>query len=437
MRPLAFVPVLAVLSCLAAPAFALPDSRFDGTGGASTPGAASPSVDAPSPAAKGVLVDHRSWVSVSAGDAAARTAAATAGLSIEEIRPGEISGFATDKALARLKAAGLKVTASVPLMNRFGPLDFPRQDAEFHNYAEAVAALQALAASAPDLVSLISIGKSHEGRDLWALRLNAEEKGTAPSRKPGIVFLGEHHAREHLSVEVPLRIAQRLVAERAKPEIARLLKNRDVYFIPMVNPDGAEYDVSGERYHMHRKNTRPNADGSMGTDLNRNYAYRWGGQGASADPGDDTYRGPAPFSEPETKAVKAFVEARPNLAVLLSYHTFSELVLYPWGGTEEAISDRVALAAFKNMAAEMAGMTGYRAMQSSGLYVATGDTCDWAWGSKGVFCFTFELTPKSSWQGGFYPGAGAVQSTFQKNIEPALYMIELADDPYRAATPNS
>lgn len=411
------------------PARALPDPRFDGASGAVP---ASGSSD-PAPAAKGAPLDRRSWVTVTAGDAAARTAAASAGLSIEEVRPGEVSGFATEKAVARLKSGGFAVKDAVSLTHRFGPLDFPRQDADFHNYAEAVAALQSVAASAPELASLFSIGKTFEGRDLWALRLNADAKGTTPSRKPGIVFMGAHHAREHLSVEVPLRIAQRLVAERARPEIARLLKDRDVYFIPLVNPDGAEYDVSGDRYHMHRKNMRPNGDGTTGTDLNRNYAFRWGGQGASSDPGDDTYRGPSAFSEPETRAVKAFVEARPNLTVLLSYHTFSELVLYPWGGTDETISDATALAAFKNMAAEMAGMTGYRAMQSSDLYVATGDTCDWAWAERGIFAFTFELTPKSMWNGGFYPGAAAIATTVQANWRPALYLIDLADDPRRAA----
>jgi len=66
------------------------------------------------------------------------------------------------------------------------------------------------------------------------------------------------------------------------------------------------------------------------------------------------------------------------------------------------------------------------------MYVATGDTCDWAWGAKGIFAFTFELTPKSMWDGGFYPGAGVVQRVFQANIRPALYLIDLSDDPLRA-----
>lgn len=292
-------------------------------------------------------------------------------------------------------------------------------------------ALRGMAASAPDLASVFSIGKSVQGRDMLAIRLNTSARGTAASTKPGIVFLGTHHAREHLSTDVPLRLAKHIIENRAQPEIAALLEKRDVYFVPMVNPDGVEYDIEGGRYHMHRKNMAQNADGSTGVDLNRNYAWRWGGPGASPDPRSDTYHGPSAFSEPESRAVKAFVEARPNLKVLLSYHTFSELILYPWGGSDDPIPEERPRKAFVAMAQEMAKMTGYTPQQSSDLYVATGDTCDWAWGEKGIYAFTFELTPKSMWDGGFYPGAAAVAKTLQANIRPALYLIDLADDPLR------
>ncbi|MBI2789367.1 MAG: zinc carboxypeptidase [Elusimicrobia bacterium] len=417
----------AVLVLCAGSALALPDP-FDGKG-AKTP----PVVTVKAPASAISQADPRVWVELDAPGKAERQAAVDAGISIEEVKPGSAAGFATPKALERAKAAGLKVRTTVTLRQRFGALDFPEKDAIYHNYKELEAELRSLAARAPDLVSVFSIGKSTRGRDLWAVRLTKGATGTQRSKKPGIVFMGTHHAREHLSTEVPLLIAKNLVDNRADAEVARLLDTRDVYFIPMVNPDGVEYDIEGGKYHMHRKNMAQNADGSTGVDLNRNYAWGWGGGGASPNPDDDTYRGPSAFSEPESKAVRDFVSARPNLKVLLSYHTFSELILYPWGGSDEQIPDKKALAAFKNMAGEMAKMTGYTPEQSSDLYVATGDTCDWAWGEKGIFAFTFELTPKSMWDGGFYPGAGVVQRVFQANIRPALYLIDLSDDPYRAA----
>ncbi len=417
----------AALVLFAGSALALPDPRFDGK--AEKP---APVAGAKASAAAISEADSRVWVEIEAPGRTERQAAVDAGISVEEIKPGVAAGFATPKALARAKAAGLKVRATVSLRQRFGALDFPEKDALYHNYKELEADMRSLAARAPDLVSMISIGKSTLGRDLWAVRLTRGAKGTQPSKKPGIVFLGTHHAREHLSTEVPLLLAKHLVDNSADPEIARLLETRDVYFIPMVNPDGVEYDIEGGKYHMHRKNMAKNGDGSTGVDLNRNYAWGWGGGGASPDPGDDTYRGPSAFSEPESKAVKAFVEARPNLKVLLSYHTFSELILYPWGGSNDQIPDAKPRAAFQAMAGEMAKMTGYTPEQSSDLYIATGDTCDWAWGAKGIYAFTFELTPKSMWDGGFYPGAGVVARVLQANIRPALYLIDLADDPLRS-----
>ena len=424
--------LLATILLSAIRAGSAPDPRFDGHGsGQIAPASleAPPAREAPatSPA------DQRFWVVIDAGDAKMRTAAATAGVSIEEVRPGRISGFATPAALARAKAAGLKVISADPLSRRLRPLDFPAKDAAYHNFAETAAELKSLADKAPDLASLFSIGMTTQGRDIWALRLCPDAKGTAASKKPGILFLGMHHAREHLSTDVPLLLTKRLLENRKDPEVARLLAGRDIYVIAMVNPDGGEYDVSGDRYHMHRKNMRANEDGSIGVDLNRNYGWGWGGEGASSYPGDDTYRGPSAFSEPETKAVKAFVESRTNLTTLLSYHTFSELVLYPWGGSNAPIDDKVALKAYQIMAEEMGRMTGYRPMQSSGLYIATGDLTDWSWGERGIFSWTFELTPKSIWEGGFYPGAGAIAAAVQANWRPMLYLINLADDPRRAA----
>ncbi len=416
----------AALVFFAGHALAAPDA-FDGKGGK-----IAPALEAKPSAAAISEADSRVWVEIEAPGKGERQAAVDAGISVEEVKPGTAAGFATPRALARAKAAGLKVRTTVSVRQRFGTLDFPEKDAIYHNYKELVAEMQAIAARAPEYVSLFSIGKSTLGKDLWALRLTKGAKGTKASSKPGIVFLGTHHAREHLSTEVPLKLAQHLVVNRADPEIARLLDTRDIYIIPMVNPDGVEYDIEGGKYHMHRKNMAKNADGTTGVDLNRNYSWGWGGGGASPDPSDDTYRGPSAFSEPESKAVKAFVDARPNLKVLLSYHTFSELILYPWGGSNDPIPDDKARGAFQTMAGEMAKMTGYTPEQSSDLYIATGDTCDWAWGEKHIFAFTFELTPKSMWDGGFYPGAGVVQRVFQANIRPALYLIDLSDDPYRA-----
>ncbi len=438
MKPLVLSLALAV--SFAAPGFASPDSVFDGSRGQSVTQqararaqdqAADPKLVDVTPAAPD---DGRVWVTILSGSADVRTRAATAGVSIEEISPSRFSGTIAKKSLAKLDTLGLAYVAQ-DLGRRFTTLEFPPEDAAFHTYDQTVAELRSLAGEAPELASLFSIGRTTQGRDMWALRLNTSVKGDGPSAKPGVLFLGTHHAREHLSTEVPLLLAKYLVENRARADVKALLADRDVFIVPMVNPDGVEYDIRDGRYHMHRKNMRRNPDGSYGVDLNRNYSWGWnqGGDGASDDPTDETYRGPAPFSEPETQAVKAFVNAHASsLKVLLSYHTYSELILYPWGGSDSDIDDPRALAAYKAMAEKMAGWTGYTPEKSSALYIATGDTCDWAWGTHKIYSFTFELTPKDWTGGGFYPGAGAIQSTFAANLKPALYLIDLADDPQRA-----
>ncbi len=305
----------------------------------------------------------------------------------------------------------------------------------FHDSAATLSALRDIERSAPGLASVFSIGRSVEGRDIWALRLNARARGEEPSDLPGVVFLGTIHAREHLATEVPLEIARRLAASRGEPDVAAALEGRDVYFIPMVNPDGVEYDIVGGQYRSHRKNTRPGPDGAVGVDLNRNFPAYWGGAGSSDHPADDRYRGPSPLSEPESRAIVAFAEARPNLAAMVSYHTYGHTVGYPPAGTTAPITDGEALSAFRALAGRMGELTGYSVIQNSSLYVASGDLCDWAWEARGLFCFTMEMTPAASAAPlddagemaanaeAFYPGATSITTATRAQYPAALHLI--------------
>ena len=153
----------------------------------------------------------------------------------------------------------------------------------------------------------------------------------------------------------------------------------------------------------------------------------WCEAGSSAYPGADTYCGTGPFSEPETQAVKRFVEGRKNLKTLMSYHSFSDLILYPWGGQDAPVENARDRQVFVKMAKEMAAVTGYAAQQSSDLYVATGDTCDWAYKAGGIFAFTTELEG-----GSFYPGPGIIDGSVRKNVKAAAYMLANTADPYAA-----
>ena len=308
--------------------------------------------------------------------------------------------------------------------------EYPEGDEKFYTYDEMSDKFQELENQFPQYVKKISFGESFEGRQLWALHITNH---SIKKSKPGILITGSHHAREHLSTDVPVRIAERIILNSSEQSIANLINSRDIYFLPMVNPDGAMWDIRGRNYKIWRKNMRAASTGAAyGVDLNRNYSQGWGGPGSSNRPASDIYHGQNPFSEPETQAIKKFIEDNSNVSVLLSFHSFSELILYPWGNTNSPLPDERARLAFETMAEEMSRWNDYRPMQASELYVASGDTCDWAWADHKIFCFTFELSPQYQWgPGGFYPGARAIDPAVDDNYEPVLYLIELADNPYK------
>ncbi len=315
-------------------------------------------------------------------------------------------------------------------------VEFPSGDEKYHTFNEVVTSLKQAAASAPELVKLVKFGNSVEGRELLGVKMTyggfSDEL-----KKPAMMLIGTHHAREHLSTEIPLMMIHHLIKlMKTNEEFQELMKNRVVYAIPLLNPDGAIHDIVGRRYKYWRKNRRLNKKGTwgdvFGVDLNRNYSFGWGTGGSSDNPGSDVYMGPEPFSEPETQAVQKFVNAHKNIKTMISFHTFSELILYPWGGKYDGVGGKEQQV-FEKIAQKMATWNGYTPQQSSDLYIASGDTCDWAFGEFDIFCFTFELSPNANaGRRGFYPGAGIIDKTFESNINPVLYLLKLSDDPYQA-----
>jgi carboxypeptidase T len=377
------------------------------------------------------------WAAIRARDNHVRTELVNQGFSVESVKNDISYGFAPIEIVQKLESKGYEVITHFPA-KEMRALDYPKGDSVYHNYDRMNQELDALVAAYPGIARKFSIGKTGQGREMWGIRINPHAQDSlSPSGMPGIVFMGGHHAREHLSVEVPLLLARYLLENGAKDgTIQHLVDTRDIFIIPMVNPDGAEFDISTGDYQLWRKNRTQNPGQSSdcdGVDVNRNYGFAWGTGGSSTDPCSEVYMGPKAFSEPESQAVKAFVEGHPNLKELLTFHTYSELVLYPWGHTEDNISNQTDLAVFQKMAQTMAGWNGYTAEKTSDLYIASGDTTDWAYGALGVFAFTFEMSPNGdAGSNGFYPGPNEIQHSFQANLKPALYMIDLADDPHRA-----
>ena len=310
-------------------------------------------------------------------------------------------------------------------------IEFPRGDEKFHTYKEVTEELKKYARDFPNITNLSSIGTTLQGRSMWAMKIT-HQKNLIKEKAPGIMFMGTHHAREHLSTEVPMGLIKHLLSQYEKdPAIKDLINTREITIVPMVNPDGAMHDIKGRRYKMWRKNMRKERNDLYGVDLNRNYGYKWGTGGSSSRRRSDVFMGPKPFSEPETIAVKEYLEENEHIKMVLSYHTFSELILYPWGHKNEGVGGKDQKV-FEKMGKTMAAWTGYRPQRSSDLYIASGDTCDWVYGALKRFCFTFELTPKNRWQGGFYPGAKVIDRVIKNNIKPALYLIKHSKDPYAA-----
>ncbi|CAG9564612.1 unnamed protein product [Danaus chrysippus] len=262
---------------------------------------------------------------------------------------------------------------------------------QYHRLEDIHGFMDYLAKTYPKIVSVNSIGKSYEGRDLKVLRISDGK----PSNKA--VFIdGGIHAREWISpATVTYFINQ--IAENFDEE-SDDIRNIDWYFLPVVNPDGYEYTHIKDR--LWRKNRKPALYGvrqCVGTDLNRNFGYRWGGKGSSSNPCSEIYRGARAFSEPESRAVSEFIKtSAANFSAYLTYHSYGQYLLYPWGYDNAVPPDHKELDLVgKNIAAaiEATGGSKYSVGSSSGLlYPASGGSDDWAKGQGIKYAYTIELS---------------------------------------------
>ena len=267
----------------------------------------------------------------------------------------------------------------------------------YRTYEEMTVLLQSLAMNHSDIMSLTSVGKTYEGRDLWMVKLS--DNVTQNEDEPGVLFMGAHHGNEKPSYEVCLYFIQHMVEHyenSSRPEVRAALDSTQIYVIPMVNPDGVEAGT--------RKNLAPNYGffglrkemTSQGVDLNRNYGYRWFRyyllyplymRSTSLYDSSNVYRGQRPFSENETQAIKEFMQNH-SITIALSYHTYGNLILYPWGYTIVPPKDKPV---FVSISENISTINNYIFGQSIDLYPTIGDTCDWMYGTYGVYAFTIEL----------------------------------------------
>ena len=295
------------------------------------------------------------------------------------------------------------------------------------------ATLQSWAAADP-LIHLDSIGSSLEGRPILAVKIGSSSD--APTR-PNVLFMATHHAREWVSTEMAMNLLRYL----ADSLPAALRDARDIWVIPVANPDGYQYTFTTDR--LWRKNRRPNADGTTGVDLNRNYPAFWGfdNLGSSAMPGTEIYRGTGPASEPETQAIVAFHASHPPV-VAVSYHTFSGLILHPYGFRAGEIAPDLTL--FQALAGTdifpavrdsvpNSSLTYYHPGPGWNLYPTNGEYTEWAYRAFRTIAFTPELTSGCCAAGNYYgfefpDDSTLVERVFRDNLPFALSVIAAAGD---------
>ncbi|HEX9944496.1 MAG TPA: M14 family zinc carboxypeptidase [Thermoanaerobaculia bacterium] len=365
-----------------------------------------------------------------------RSRIAATGADVFEVGHDYVLIGATPEETQTLRSFGFKL-AELETPEEFLKV-FPPADSKYHDYSEMVAELQQAAADHPAIFSLFSLGTSYEGRTVWAGKVS--DQVGVDEDEPEVLLTHHQHAREHLTVEQALYTLKMLTDEYGRdPRITNLVNSREVWIVFDMNPDGSEYDIATGAYRVWRKNRQPNAGGTTGVDLNRNWGYRWGCCGGSSGAtGSETYRGASPFSAPETAVVRDFVDSRviggvQQIRTHIDFHTYSELVLWPYGYTTDDVPPDMTRddhEVFVAMGLAMAATNGYLPEQASDLYITDGSIDDWLYGVYRIFSFAFEMYPASAAQGGFYPPDEVIPAETARNREAILYLIEQAACPY-------
>lgn len=301
----------------------------------------------------------------------------------------------------------------------------------FYTFQEALNKLSSFRKKYKSLISApIKIGESIEGRPMLAYRISDNAASNEPN-EPEVLYTALHHAREPQSLMTVLYFMEKLLQSYGKnPEITYLINHRQMWFIPIVNPDGYVHnqEINPNGGGLWRKNRRRNSDGSFGIDLNRNYSYFWGfnDSGSSPNPSDETFRGVSAFSEPETSAIRDFVNSH-NFYLALNYHSFRNLWIYPWGFANEETSDKLI---FREYARWMTRENHYRIGTSFDTlgYLTNGEADDWLYGEfrfgkQKIIAMTPEI---GDFTDNFWPSQNRILPLATENYKANLALAWLA-----------
>ncbi len=355
------------------------------------------------------------------------------------------------RSLAALIMALLSLTFATAPTASAATHEFPIGYQGYHTYAEVDAELDAAVAAygqgAGAILKRFTIGQSFEGRNIWAVKIS--DKVAKDENEPEVLAESAMHAREHITVEMSLYMIKLLTENygQATPlgeRVTQIVNTREIWIIPMLNPDGAEYDILDGTFHKWRKDRFDNPDAlATGIDLNRNFGFMWGGKGSAGKPASAQYRGQFPFQAPEAAVLRNFMLSRriggqQQIKAVFNWHSYGQFIMWPYGYTKEDVPSTMTVddhETFMALAKHMASLNGYKAHQGSDSYIYSGDFPAWAYGDQRTFAFTLEMYP--AWGcdgcGGFYPPDSVIQRETERNREVVLYLLEQADCPYRAA----
>ncbi|MGZ6697055.1 MAG: M14 family zinc carboxypeptidase [Solirubrobacteraceae bacterium] len=315
-----------------------------------------------------------------------------------------------------------------------------------------------LAVKNPSVVKEEVIGKSILGQDIMAYKVTQGARDIPDGSRPAVLYNSTQHAREWISTEVERRTFKYLLDSSKQTDgeaIKRLLQTRELWFVPVVNPDGYDYTFVNKGSRLWRKNLRDVNGGGFsqdadGVDTNRNWPTNWNYdlEGASNDPSNETFHGSGPGSEPEVQAMRG-LEQRIKFKFSIDYHSFAQLILYPEGWQVETQASDWPLMTALAGDDDKPAVAGFDPDVSAELYTTNGDVTDDALRAFGTQAYTVELDggsgpdvggtvdgPDSFSPGGFVyqDSESDIQAEFQKNLAFVLDLARSAGDP---ANPSS
>ncbi|XP_052743547.1 carboxypeptidase B-like [Bicyclus anynana] len=265
---------------------------------------------------------------------------------------------------------------------------------KFHKLNVIYSFMDDLEKDFPAICTVSVIGKSVEGRDIKMLKISNSD-----ASNPAIWLDAAIHSREWITTAVVTYLADFIVRNFHK--LSKSITDKDWFIVPVLNPDGYVYTHTKDR--MWRKN-RAKQDGErVGVDLNRNFSYGWGNngdEGSSDLPNHVFYKGPAPFSEPESCAVRdTILSSQTMFKVYLSFHSYYELILFPWGHKAEPCPDYLRLLEGGTVMAraiyDNSGMIYKVGCTKDLTYFACGTSSDWSYGiAKIPYSYMIELRSK-------------------------------------------